>query len=281
MLTFNTLLESVDISPEETRLARHQSKRGPLGKTPADLWRKGDGLFKQYQDIQGEPVFYDAKYIANFVPGPFGETLFAGLYRILSKGTVTDPAVTCPIGGHSVIGHHYYETERVDLLDVYVGKLVIDWGSAYIKWVQRADRQPKTIIEIRKSITEPKYPGHIDFIRTIHTLADVPSTWQSILSNARGVYLLVSKKNGKHYVGSATGNDGFWGRWMDYLRDGHGGNDGLQLTADVDYQVSILEVAASSSLKPDILKLEQLWMRKLMTTTYGLNVQPNKTKAKA
>lgn len=157
MLTFNTLLESVDISPEETRLARHQSKRGPLGKTPADLWRKGDGLFKQYQDIQGEPVFYDAKYIANFVPGPFGETLFAGLYRILSKGTVTDPAVTCPIGGHSVIGHHYYETERVDLLDVYVGKLVIDWGSAYIKWVQRADRQPKTIIEIRKSITEPKY----------------------------------------------------------------------------------------------------------------------------
>ena len=68
---------------------------------------------------------------------------------------------------------------------------------------------------------------------------------------------------------------------MDYLHDGHGGNDGMRLTADDDYQVSILEVAASSALEPDILRLEQLWMRKLMTTTYGLNVKSSKGKVRA
>ena len=281
VLTFNTLLESIGVAPAQTRLARHQSRRGPLGKTPADLWRADDGSFKLYQDIQSDPVFKDAQYIASFVPGPAGETLFVGLYRIASKGMVTDPAMKCPIGGHSVINHHFYATEQLDLLDDYVGKLVVDWGSAFIAWVQRADRQPKLIVEIRKHFTEPEYPGHIKFISTIHSLADVPSTWQSNLVNARGVYLLVSKKTGQQYVGSATGSDGFWGRWMDYLHDGHGGNDGMRLTADDDYQVSILEVAASSALEPDILRLEQLWIRKLMTTTYGLNVKPRKGNVKA
>lgn len=214
---------------------------------------------------------------------PVGETLFVGLFRILSKGMVTDSSMTRPIGGHSVIGHHYYETEQVDLLDAYVGRLVIDWGPAYILWVQKANRQPKPILEIRKFITEPEYPGHMKFIATIHALANVPLTWQSNLSNAKGIYLLISLKNGKHYVGSATGSESFWGRWMDYLHDGYGGNDGLQLIADEDYQVSILEVAASSMLEPEILRLEQLWMKKLMTTIYGLNIQtvPGKAKVKA
>lgn len=280
MLMFNTLLESVGIPADQTRLARHQSKRGPLGKTPADLWRSGDGSFERYQDFQSDPVFADAQYLASFVPGPSGETLFVGLYHILSKGMVTNPKLICPIGGHSIIDHHAYTTERLGLLDLYVGKLVIDWGKAPIAWVQRAWRNPKPILEIRKHTTEPDYPGHIHFVSTIHALADVPSTWQSNLSNAKGVYLLVSKKTGEQYVGKASGSEGFWGRWMDYLRDGHGHNEGMKVTSDSDYQVSILEVAASSASEHDILALEALWMRKLMTPIYGLNGKPGKRKAK-
>jgi hypothetical protein len=281
MLTFNTLLESIGLSPAQTRLARHQSKRGPLGKTPADLWRAADGSFELYQDFQSDAVFGDAHYLASFVPSPMGETLFVGLYRILSKSMATNPRMTCPINGNSVIDHHWYTMERLDLLNAYVGRLVIDWGPAPIAWVQRAERKPKPIIEIRKHLTEPGYPGHIHFISTIHALADVPYSWQSNLSNARGVYLLVSKKTGEQYVGKASGSEGFWGRWMDYLHDGHGNNEGMKLTADGNYQVSILEVAASSASEKDILRLEALWMRKLMTPTYGLNGKPGKRKAKA
>jgi hypothetical protein len=83
-------------------------------------------------------------------------------------------------------------------------------------------------------------------------------------------------KNGKQYVGSAVGAEGFWGRWMEYARDGHGGNLGMKDTADDDYQVSILEVASSSATEPDIVRLEHLWMMKLMSTSIGLNTPMGK-----
>ena len=62
------------------------------------------------------------------------------------------------------------------------------------------------------------------------------------LSASRGVYLLTCPKTREQYVGSATGGDGFHGRWLSYARDGHGGNVGLKSRDPSDYQVSILEV---------------------------------------
>lgn len=280
LLPFNDMLDRVGISPVETRLVRHQGYRGATGKSPADLWRAGDGSFEQYLEYQSDPVFGDAQYLAVFLPGPSGTALFVGLYRILDKDMVTDPSWTCPVNGHSVIDHHWYQTEKVDAMDRYIEKLVIDWGGAPRRWVQYAYRQNKAILEIRQVAAEDPYPGHIHFISTIGALMEVPSTWKSNLQNAKGVYLLVSKKNGKQYVGSAVGAEGFWGRWMEYARDGHGGNLGMQDTADGDYQVSILEVAASSATEQDIVRLEHLWMKKLMSTETGLNSKLGKRKAK-
>jgi hypothetical protein len=44
-----------------------------------------------------------------------------------------------------------------------------------------------------------------------------------------GVYLLVHRERAHLYVGSATGGDGFFGRWRRY-QNGHGGNVGLLST---------------------------------------------------
>lgn len=44
----------------------------------------------------------------------------------------------------------------------------------------------------------------------------------------------------------------------------------LGLTA-ADYQVCILEVAASSTRTEDLLKMESLWKQKLMSRQWGLN----------
>lgn len=279
LLSFNQLLDKAGLPPGQTRLVRHQGGRGALGKTPADLWRLNDCSFERYLEYQSDAAFGDAKYLATFIPGPAGETLFVGLYRVVSKAMVTDASWTCPMGGHSVMDHHWYTTERMHLLDAYVGRLVIEWGLATRTWVQYADRQDKTILEVRKHITEPEYPGHIHLISTIRSLDELPFGWRSHLMDARGIYLLVSHKTGQHYVGSATGIDGFWGRWQEYVRNGHGGNEMMKEAAEEDYQVSILEVAASSASESDILHLEYLWMKKLMTTTNGLN-SPTGKKAK-
>jgi hypothetical protein len=55
------------------------------------------------------------------------------------------------------------------------------------------------------------------------------------------------------------------------LATGHGGNVALKSRDPSDYQVSILEVCASSASVDDILATEQLWKAKLQSREMGLN----------
>ena len=41
------------------------------------------------------------------------------------------------------------------------------------------------------------------------------------------MYVITNTDNGKLYVGSATGRNGIYQRWQDYIRDGHGNDTGL------------------------------------------------------
>jgi hypothetical protein len=85
------------------------------------------------------------------------------------------------------------------------------------------------------------------------------------------VYLLTCPKTKEQYVGSAMGDDGFWGRWQDYVQTGHGGNVALKSRDPSDYQVSILEVAGTSATHDEIGAMEGRWQRKLQSKDMGLN----------
>jgi hypothetical protein len=85
------------------------------------------------------------------------------------------------------------------------------------------------------------------------------------------VYLLTCPKTKEQYVGSATGSNGFWGRWMNYVQTGHGGNIALKSRNPSDYQVAVLEVAGTAASTDDILAMEGLWQRKLQSQQMGLN----------
>ena len=88
----------------------------------------------------------------------------------------------------------------------------------------------------------------------------------------RGVYILTCPRTKEQYVGSADGKDGFWGRWMQYYRTGHGDNLGLKSRDPSDYQVAILEVAGTAADHRDILAMEGRWQRKLQSKEMGLNM---------
>lgn len=265
-LTFNLLLNTAGISPASTRLVRHQDRRG----SAYDLWRANNGSFERYQSIQSKEVFDVGDWLASFVATPFNETLFVGIYRVHGMGVVADGQLD-PLGGHDVSGLHEYAIDRADALSDYAGRLVIGWGDGYRSWLQRADRQDKPIVELRKTINDPPFPGFDSFEHSIRTLVAVPHTWRTALSAVSGVYLLVSLKTGRQYVGSAVGEDGFWGRWVAYAVNGHGGNVGLRLAAEDDYRVSILEVASSTASEDDVLALESKWKEKLLSRKFGLN----------
>jgi hypothetical protein len=152
-----------------------------------------------------------------------------------------------------------------------IGKLFIDWGKGALAWVQYADRHNKPAIELRREFKESDFPGLLNFIQPFSKLNNIPLTWISVLKSSRGIYLLTCPKTKEQYVGSATGEEGFWGRWLTYLQTWHGGNQGLINRDPSDYQVSILEVTGSSATPDDIRLMEGRWQTKLQSKEMGLN----------
>lgn len=164
----------------------------------------------------------------------------------------------------------YDLTVQSDLTD-FIEKLFIDWGPGALAWVQHAARNNKPVIELRREFQEPDFPGYLNFIQPMSRLDSLPIGWITSLRTSRGVYLLTCPKTKEQYVGSATGEEGFWGRWQDYVRTGHGGDVGLKSRDASDYQVSILEVAGTSATPEDIQKMEGRWQTKLQSREMGLN----------
>lgn len=273
-LKFNMLLAASGISPADVRLLRHQDA-GPKRQSPYTLWRDERDCFEAYQALQRQDreSFFRSRYWASFVVPTDGSTMFVGLYCV--EGLSPAPARTLnPLTGEPFdFPCHRYELRRVPEFEEVVGRLKIDWGQGTRSWVQKADGAAgdKAIVELARAFREPDFPGFGKFISDLSELGRLPADWVTALRASRGIYLLTCPKTKEQYVGSATGLDGFWGRWQDYLASGHGGNVGLKSRDPSDYQISVLEVAGSTTSSSEILAMEQLWMKKLQSRDMGLN----------
>jgi hypothetical protein len=272
MLTFNTLLRCEGIDPASVRLVRHQDTRGP-GPSPYERWRAKDGRFGQYQRLQKEPVNFGVGHLlASFVAPSANETLFVGLYRVdavakASLGTI------CPVlqTDRGLGGHVLFDIQADSRLSEYVGLLIIEWGPGFRSWIQRAERQEKPVLEIRREAFDPAFPGFREFRYDIDKIEAIPFGWREALRSVNGIYPLVCHETGKQYVGAAYGQDGLWGRFLEYARTGHGGNIELLRRGSARYQVSVLEVIAPTASQEDVTKIESAWKDKLRTRDHGLN----------
>ncbi len=273
-IMLNTILHEVGLPLKNVRLIRHKDNRAKRGFTPYELWRDDRSNFDFYQSIQSIPnrKKLTAPYWAVFVVNMNGETMFAGLYSVRYLGLIKQDTqmphkdVIANAGKYDA-----YDLKLQDTLSDFIGKLVIDWGPGALAWVQYADRKDKPVIELRTSFREPEFPGFMEFIQPLSKLDNMPKGWIDALKSSRGVYLLTCPKTKEQYVGSATGDSGFWGRWQEYIHTGHGGNKGLKSRDPSDYQVSILEVAGTSETTEDILCMEGRWQSKLQSREMGLN----------
>lgn len=306
MIGFNHLLETVGVDPAKTRLLRHRHNRREQQKRMyLDAIRR-DPRFELYQAGQcNETVIRQmrsAETIAGFVADPAGQTVFIGLWQVTGSrdGDLPDPYDTSSLrprthpesrdsshtalvdpagvgtpevsGGSRKSAGVIIDMERSDALADYCGRIVIDWGGGERAWVQYAHLRDKRIIELRKTVEEPGFPGFSRFTCGLHELDSLPPGWQEPLRASRGIYLLVHRASGAQYVGSATGIDGFLGRWRGYS-NGHGGNVALKELAHRhdEYDVCILETAGSGASNNDIFDLESLWKIKLGSRVQGLN----------
>lgn len=271
LLSFNMLLRAGGIDPCHVRLLRHQAQ-GAAGATPFRLWHDRRDLFDAYQASQlvRNRQRLAAPYWASFIVAPDGRTIFAGLYS--RSGTQPLPMDwPYPLTPRSTEPEELHTLAQADALNVYAGRLAIEWGGATRTWIQRADMQDKVIVELARTIAEPEFPGFSSFIAPLSQIAALPSSWATALAAARGIYLLACPRTGELYVGSAIGARGFIGRWQAYVADGHGDNVALRAREPSDYQISILEVAGSLASDYDILALEARWKAKLKSREAGLN----------
>jgi hypothetical protein len=273
-IKLNTILDGAGFNLADIRLLRHKDKRAMKGRTPYELWRDAREQFDLYQSHQSieNREKLRAQHWASFVVTPSDETMFVGLNRSTYRGLLerdipmphrdgVDKAGSCDVWDLTL------ETNLSDL----IGKLIIDWGPGGRAWIQRADRQNKDVTELRPEFKEPAFPGFLNFIEPLSKLYKIPKSWIGALRFTRGVYLLTCPKTKEQYVGSATGENGFWQRWEEYAQTGHGGDVALKSRDRSDYQVSILEVAGTASTSENIIEMEKRWKSKLQSRKMGLN----------
>ncbi len=274
MLTFAMLLKNAGLDPALVRLLRHQDNRNPGHPTPYVLWRDHRDRFEEYQETQafGDAGDLRAPYWASFVGLPGKETLFVGLYSAELVGPLPADRPHPVTGGVEAAGHcDFYCLARLPLLEEYTGRLWIDWGKGYRSWIQRGDRVPKPIVELRRSFSEPAFPSFAALILNLSQLDTLPASWAAALGATRGIYLLTCPKTREQYVGMASGVGGFLSRWHEYRGTGHGGNVALKSRDPSDYRVSILETVGTSATEADLLGLEARWKDKLQSRDMGLN----------
>jgi hypothetical protein len=273
-IMFNTLLKAAGISLTQVRLLRHKDRRAARGRTPYELWRDNRPQFYLYQATQslGNQAKLNAPFWASFVGTPNDETLFVGLYSVANRRLLEHDTPMPHMDGVDKAGScHRYDLTLQEKLGDLIGRLLIDWGPGDRAWVQRADQQNKSVMELRTEFKEPEFPGFLNFIESLSRLQRLPKSWVPALQSSRGIYLLTCPKTKEQYIGSATGEEGFWGRWQDYVLTGHGGDIALKSRDPSDYQVSILEVAGTAATLDDIIKMEIRWKAKLQSREMGLN----------
>lgn len=273
---FNQLLADAGLDPNQVRLLRHQTSLA-AGRSLFEAWRTDRPSFIDYQAIQlaSKRASFARRYWAAFFGTWDGRTAFGGLFAVGAPESVPGELVvplTSAIMPAGTVDR--YPTSLTPLLAEYGGHLFIDWGggsSGKRSWSQRAEAQDKLITELHLNSAEQPFPGFMALSAPLSEIAEAPSTWAQRLSDARGVYLLACPRNGELYVGSATAVGGFWSRWSEYRRNGHGGNIALVGRKPTDWQVSILQVAGSTDSSDDILAAEQVWKAKLQSRVLGLN----------
>jgi len=273
-INLNTIFSEAGLKLVDVRLLRHKDKRALKGRTPYELWRDNRQQFDSYQSTQSmrNRGKLSAQYWASFVVTPSDETMFVGLYRANYGGLLKQDTPLPHMEGIDKAGScDFYDLKLESDLSELIGRLIVDWGPGGRAWIQRADRQNKDIIELRKEFKEPEFPGFLNFIESLSKIEKLPKGWIVALSCTKGIYLLTCPKTKEQYVGSATGSEGFYQRWIEYAQTGHGGDVALKSREPSDYQISILEVAGTASEDKDIREMEKRWKLKLQSREMGLN----------
>lgn len=262
----------------KTKIVRHQDGRYDV----PGLMR--EGWFELYQSLQARPVFSGCDQIVCFTGDGGTRARFIGVYQVLGESPCTSTHVParCPYPEWRTESKYYYRLKYEPQYEDLAGRVVIDWGTGALQWAQHL--RNKAVVEIfPKGRTLEPFTDYLDFslshdeLKQLFSQPTAHRDWQSSLSAVAGIYLILAEQSGDHYVGSAYGSDGIWGRWQQYASNGHGNNVMLRqlVTSDGRYpgsfRYSVLQVLPKSTKPAEVIRWENQYKMKLGSRAIGLN----------
>ncbi|AZZ37464.1 hypothetical protein CIK05_11890 [Bdellovibrio sp. qaytius] len=266
---FNLLnIRLPDLKPSECKIhtAVWNGRDNPL-----DVYTSGK--FEEWQNEQNQKNFNKPFIISLIQMSSDNKWLFAGVYH--SLGYKQDPND----------GGYIYETKEVENFSDLNGRIVIHFDRNFRASYLLAENHEKKLIvsEIKEHrLTIESFPGFTNVLISKDKLDNIVNrnieSWKSPLSNVAGVYIITDLSNGKHYVGSAYGQGGFWARWSTYSQNGHGDNVMLKqlinekgFVHSKNFQFSILETADTTASQDEILMREAHWKKVIHSRVNGYN----------
>lgn len=197
--------------------------------------------------------------------------LFGGIFKVLKRNKIT------------------YTLELEKLYEDLIGRLIVDFyryqgmrGRAF--YLENYFNDFKVSEILKKPYDGEVFPGYenidIDFtvLEQIYKIQKVD--WKGALENVKGVYMIIDKKNGKKYIGSAYGTSGIWSRWNCYVQTGHGYNDeltrminkkGIKYARD-NFKLSLLEYRPMKTDDQVIIAREAYWKNVMLSRNFGYNM---------
>lgn len=256
----------------DTNYRFHLAKTSEEGKKPSDVLARSREEWLGWQVYKGNNKNrfpYPVKYIFSFAQLSGNEFIFGGIFEILDRSG------------------ELYKVKYIDKYQDLIGRVVLNYTGANSRGTVFTPSYILKNSEINEIYKLPyrgeKFPGIENINHTYKELRIVYDNkledWKSVLSNISGIYLLTDTKTGKHYIGSAYGGNGIYGRWGNYIYGFDGGNiDLINLKKEKgeeyfkeNFKFSILETLGIGIEKDDIIKKERLWKEKLLTKKFGYN----------
>ena len=268
------------INTKKVKMVRHQDNSLNFEKLLKS------NLLEEYQKYQSKDVFRECDYILVYTA--FGKThsLFYGIYRIKGKEYSENIKVSKALQSCNHPNNFkgfIYDLEEVHFLDDLKNRLVIDWGKSTITWDQWLNKNNKDVVSIRPKGYVKDFTGYLDVVLSFLELENIikykeaNQTWFNKLSSIYAIYLILDTKTGNQYIGSASGKEGLWGRWKNYVDSIHGGNNSLRELIEKNgdhykykFQYSILHILSATKASK-VQYYEKLYKKKLGSKTFGLN----------
>lgn len=268
-----------NFEPRRTKLhlAQWNQREAPL-----DVFYAGE--FGEWQSDQSRRNFR-REFVFALIETPRRDIwLFAGLWQRTGEPEWQEDTWASRRGLPSR-PHWVYPLQVVSEAEALAGRLHVHF--------EKRSRMPYRLMEtccdrmtvsslVEQPQTFPRFMGFRDVALTMPQLramyAASPEDWQTALSSVGGVYIITNAA-GEHYVGSASGREGFWIRWRSYAETGHGGNRLLKqrlgtdpVNASRNFGFAILETADSSATREEVIQREAHWKRVLGSRAFGLNL---------